>query len=238
MSQPTKSPSRMRSTTVGIREAGLPLAAALAVAVALIMALLIAPREAIMGDIQRIFYFHVAASWSGYLALLVTCIASIFFLRSDDNRHDLLAASSAEIGLLLITAGIITGMLWARPVWGTWWTWDPRLTTSAILWLLYAAYFALRNAIDEPSRRARLAGVYSIIAFVAVPLNFMAIRWWRGMHPRVIAQPGGGLTPIMLITLLVSVAAFTLLYAALLLARFRVALLEERVQRLRARDER
>jgi heme exporter protein C len=223
-------PSRIEPGLLGI-------AAALAMALALMMALLVAPREAIMGDIQRIFYSHVAASWAGYLALLVTCVASVFYLRSGHSRYDLFAVSSAEIGLLLITAGILTGMLWARPIWGTWWTWDPRLTTSAILWLLYAAYFALRNAIDEPSRRARLAGVYSIIAFVAVPLNFMAIRWWRGMHPRVIAQPGGGLTPIMLATLLVNVAAFTLLYAALLLARFHVARIEERLQQLRADDK-
>jgi heme exporter protein C len=229
MPQPTTLLSRSGSTLLGI-------VAALAMAAALMMALVIAPQEAIMGDIQRIFYPHVAASWAGYLALLVTCIASVFYLRSGHSRHDLLAASSAEIGLLLITAGILTGMLWARPIWGTWWTWDPRLTTSAVLWLLYAAYFALRNAIDEPSRRARLAGVYSIIAFVAVPLNFMAIRWWRGMHPRVIAQPGGGLTPIMLATLLVNVVAFTLLYAALLLARFHVARIEERLQQLRADD--
>ena len=231
MSKPTTRLSHSVPTLLGI-------AAALAMAAALIMALLVAPREAIMGDIQRIFYPHVAASWAGYLALLVTFVASVLCLRSGDSRQDLLAASSAEIGLLLITAGIVTGMFWARPIWGTWWTWDPRLTTSAVLWLLYAAYFALRNAIDEPSRRARLAGVYSIIAFVAVPLNFMAIRWWRGMHPRVIAQPGGGLTPMMLATLLVNVAAFTLLYVTLLVMRFRVAQLEEHVQRLRARDER
>lgn len=231
MSKPTTRLSHSVPTLLGI-------AAALAMAAALIMALLVAPREAIMGDIQRIFYPHVAASWAGYLALLVTFVASVLCLRSGDSRHDLLAASSAEIGLLLITAGIVTGMFWARPIWGTWWTWDPRLTTSAVLWLLYAAYFALRNAIDEPSRRARLAGVYSIIAFVAVPLNFMAIRWWRGMHPRVIAQPGGGLTPMMLATLLVNVAAFTLLYVTLLVMRSRVAQLEEHVQRLRARDER
>ena len=147
-----------------------------AMAVALTLVFLVAPREAIMGDLQRIFYFHVSAAWTGYLALLVTCAASVAYLWHGERRWDAVALSSAEIGLVFVTEGIISGSIWAKPTWGMWWTWDPRLTTSAVLWLIYTSYFVLRQAAEEETRRARVAAVYGITGFVAVPLNFMAIR--------------------------------------------------------------
>lgn len=208
-----------------------------AIALGLVMVFLVAPREATMGDVQRIFYFHVAASWTGYLALAITFIAGLLYLRKGGRRWDQMSWASAEIGLLFITEGIITGSLWAKPVWGTWWTWDPRLTTSAVLWLVYAAYLLLRHSIEEEARRARFSAVYSILAFVAVPLNFMAIRWWRAMHPLVLNSSGFGMTPTMLITLIISVVAFTLLYVTMLSLRLRVARAEEALRQLRLQQE-
>jgi heme exporter protein C len=197
-----------------------------AMALALFMVFIVAPSEATMGDLQRIFYFHVSSSWVGYLALLVTLATSLLYLRRNERHWDMVAASSTEIGLLFITQGIVSGSIWARSAWGTWWTWDPRLTTSAILWLMYAAYLLLRHAVEEESRRARLSAVYGIVAFVAVPLNFMAVRWWRAMHPVVIGRESG-LTSTMLITLFICIFAFTLLYIVLLSQRVRLERAEE-----------
>jgi heme exporter protein C len=203
-----------------------------AMALALFMTFVVAPREATMGDLQRIFYFHVASSWVGYLALLVTFAASILYLRQGARRWDIVAVSSTEIGLLFITQGILSGSIWARPAWGTWWTWDPRLTTSAVLWVMYAAYLLLRQAVAEESRRARLSAVYGVIAFITVPLNFVAIRWWRAMHPKVLGRTGSGLTSTMQVVLFVCVAAFTILYVTLLSQRMRLGHLEEDVHQL------
>ena len=209
--------------------------AALAIAAGLFLVFIVAPREAVMGDIQRVFYFHVSAAWVGYLAFLVAFVASLLHLLRGDPRWDSVAHASVEIGLVFITQGIITGAFWAKATWGVWWTWEPRLTTSAVLWVIYASYLTLRRAVDERSRQARLAAVYSILGFVAVPINFMAIRWWRTVHPLVFDSQGGNLTPTMLAVLIFCVCAFTLLYAALLNQRLRLAWMEERVEQLKGR---
>jgi len=188
-----------------------------------------------MGDIQRIFYFHVSAAWTGYLALLVALVASLLYLLRGERRHDRLALSSVEIGLIFVTEGIITGSIWAKATWGVWWTWEPRLTTSAVLWLIYASYLTLRQAIEEEAQRARLAAVYGVVGFVAVPINFMAIRWWRTVHPLVLESTGVNLAPAMLATLLFSVATFSLLYYTLLRLRLRLQRIAEQVQQLKRR---
>ena len=204
-------------------------------AVSLYVVFLVVPAEATMGDVQRIFYFHVSASWTGYLALLVTLVSSVLYLRFRELRWDALALSSAEIGLVFITLGIVTGSIWARPIWGTWWTWDPRLTTSAVLWLVYLSYMILRMAMEERERRARVASVYSIVAFVAVPVNFMAIRWWRVAHPLILNSSGFQLSPSMLRTMFLCLLTFTMLYATLLYHRLRLETLRESVEQLKAR---
>jgi heme exporter protein C len=214
-------------------DAALNVLAGLGIAIALLLVFLVAPREATMGDVQRIFYFHVPASWDGYLALLVTLVASVLYLARREERWDRLAFCSAEIGLVFISAGIVSGAFWAKATWGVWWTWDPRLTTSAVLWVVYAAYLVLRQALDEPGRRARLSAVYSIAAFVAVPLNFMAIRWWRAAHPVVLGTESGGLMPDMVGVLLFCLGAFTLFYVVLLRERMRLQSLAERVEWLK-----
>jgi heme exporter protein C len=206
---------------------------AAAVAVALFLVFLVAPREAVMGDMQRVFYFHVPSAWVGYLALFVSFVASLLFLFRRERRWDRIAYSSVEIGLVYITQGIITGSIWAKATWGVWWTWEPRLTTSAVLWAIYASYLTLRRAMEDPSRRARVAAVYSVLGFVAVPINFMAIRWWRTVHPLVFDSEGSHLTPTMLAVLIFCVVTFTIVYSALLAFRLRLQRLSDQIQALK-----
>ena len=208
---------------------------ALSVAVALFLVFLVAPREAVMGDMQRVFYFHVPSAWVGYLALFVSFVASLLFLFRRERRWDRVAHSSVEIGLVYITQGIITGSIWAKATWGVWWTWEPRLTTSAVLWAIYASYLTLRRAMEDPSRRARVAAVYSVLGFVAVPINFMAIRWWRTVHPLVFDSEGSHLTPTMLAVLIFCVVTFTLVFFSLLAFRLRLQRLSDQVQALKRR---
>jgi len=215
---------------------GLVLAGAGAVAlfVALGMVFLYAPREATMGDVQRIFYFHVASAWVGFFGFFVTFLAGIGYLARGERWWDIMGLSSVEIGLTFITMAVVTGSLWARPVWGTYWTWEPRLTISAVQLLIYVAYAMLRTAIESPERRARFAAVYGIVAFVTVPLSWFAIRWWRTIHPDILTGGGGmALTPRMVYTLLVSLVAFTLLYATLLRQRMRLERAAAALARLR-----
>ncbi len=206
-----------------------------AVLVALGMVFLYAPREATMGDVQRIFYFHVASAWVGFFAFFVTFLAGIGYLAQGQRRWDILALSSVEIGLTFITMTVVTGALWARPVWGTYWTWEPRLTISAVQLLIYVAYLMLRAAIESPERRARFAAVYGVVAFVTVPLSWFAIRWWRTIHPDILTGGEGmATTSRMIHALLVSVGAFTLLYATLLRQRVRLERAADALARLRA----
>lgn len=206
---------------------------ALAMAVALFLVFVVAPREAVMGDVQRIFYFHVSVAWVGYLAMGVAFVSSVLYLWRRDRRWDRLALSAVEIGLVLISGGIVTGSFWARATWGVWWTWEPRLTTSAVLWVMYAAYLALRRSVEETGRQARLAAVYGILAFVAVPINFMAIRWWRTVHPLVFEGSGANLSPAMLGVLVFCVCAWTLFFVTLLVVRVRLERTADHVRQLK-----
>jgi heme exporter protein C len=196
-----------------------------------------APREATMGDVQRIFYFHVASAWVGFFGFFVTFVASIVYLVREERRWDIAAASSAEIGLAFITMTLLTGMLWARPVWGVYWTWEPRLTISAVQWLLYVAYVMLRGSVASPEREARFAAVYGIMAFVTVPLSWFAIRWWRTIHPQVVSGEGMAMTPRMVQTLLTSIGVFTLVYVTLLRQRIRLALAQDALAALQLAQE-
>ena len=209
-----------------------------AVLIALGMAFLYAPREMTMGEVQRIFYFHVASAWVGFFAFFVTFLAGIGYLVRGERRWDILALSSVEIGLTFIAMTVITGSLWARPAWGTYWTWEPRLTISAVQLLIYIAYSMLRASIDSPERKARFAAVYGIVAFVTVPLSWFAIRWWRTVHPDILTSGEGmAITSPMMHTLLASLAAFTLLYATILRQRMRLERAADALARLRLQVE-
>ena len=180
---------------------------------------------------QRIIYFHVPSAWLSMLAFGVTMIASIGYLIKSQRNWDSLAASSAEIGLVFTLAAMASGSIWAKPAWNTWWTWDPRLTTYTIMFLLYVAYFMLRSAMEDPARRARFAAVYGIFAFLSVPITFMSIRWWRTIHPVLIdATQGFGLSPNMLASFFFCLAAFTLFYVVLVMHRYRLEQLREQVE--------
>ena len=206
----------------------------LAILFALYLALIWAPTEAVMGDIQRLFYFHVAAAW---LALGpsfgVVAACSVLYLWKKDLRFDRIASASAELGVMFTTITLVTGPIWARPIWGAYWTWDPRLTTTLVLWFIFVAYLMLRSAVDAGHKRARLSAVFGIVGWIDVPIVFMSIRWWRTIHPTVIASEGGGLAPDMRLALFVAIGAFTLLYAYLLVVRVRQEDLATRLDRVR-----
>jgi len=182
---------------------------------------------------QRIIYFHVPAAWLSMLAFGVTMIGSIAYLITSKRAWDSLAVSSAEIGIAFTLAATASGSLWAKPAWNTWWTWDPRLTTYTIMFLLYVAYFMLRSAMDDPARRARFAAVYGIFAFLSVPITFMSIRWWRTIHPILLDSKNFGLSSGMLPVFFLSLIAFTGFYFILLAYRTRLERMQERVDALK-----
>jgi heme exporter protein C len=223
-----------RKNRVGVVLAVLSVAAFLG---ALWMVFGYAPREVTMGDVQRIFYFHVASAWVGFFGFFVTFVASIVYLVREERRWDIVASSSAEVGLAFITMTLLTGMLWAKPVWGVYWTWEPRLTISAVQWLLYVAYVMLRGSVASPEREARFAAVYGIMAFVTVPLSWFAIRWWRTIHPQVVSSEGMAIAPKMVQTLLTSIGVFTLVYVTLLRQRIRLALAQDALTALQLDQE-
>jgi heme exporter protein C len=210
-------------------------------AVALYMVFFYAPREAVMGDVQRVFYFHVAAGWVGALAFLVTAVAGGIYLARGDRRWDQIAVASVEIGVVFTLINIVSGSIWARPIWNTWWTWDPRLTTATIMVLIYVAYLMLRQGIDDPDRRARFGSVYGIIGFLSVPLTFLSIRVFRTIHPVVVGSGDANatgafdMTPRMLQAFLFSLLTFTFLYATLLWHRLRLGRLADQVERLKVK---
>jgi heme exporter protein C len=204
--------------------------AAVALATSGVMSLAIAPSDAEQGDVQRLMYVHVPTAWLAYLAFVVVFVASIAYLATTRIRWDRLAAASAEVGVLFTALTIALGALWARPVWGTWWSWDPRLTTTALLLLIYVGYLAVRRLPDSPIRRARWAAVVGIVGFVDVPIVHLSVRWWRSLHQppaRLLGVPD--LAPLMGAALITAVMAFTVLYLYLLALRLRVGRLEDRV---------
>jgi heme exporter protein C len=202
-----------------------------ALAASAIMSLAVAPPDAEQGNVQRLMYVHVPAAWLAYLSFAVVFVASIAYLRTSRTRWDRLGAASAEIGVLFTALAIVLGALWGKPVWGVWWTWDPRLTTTAILLLVYVGYLAIRRLPASPARRGRWAAVVGIVGFLDVPIVHLSVVWWRSLHqgPTVARLGSPTIAPIMLAALLVGVAAFTLVYLYLLSFRLRVGRLEERV---------
>jgi heme exporter protein C len=182
----------------------------------------IAPEERTMGVIQRIFYFHVASAWAGFSAFLVCFIGNLLYVWKRAQKYDWLAVSGAEVGLAFTTVVLITGPIWAHPVWGIWWTWDARLTSTFVLWLLYVSYLLLRTLVEEPDRRALLSSLFGIFAFIDVPLVFGAIRWWRTQHPQpvIAGGQGSGLEPTMKAVFFFSAFAMHVFMAFLVAERY------------------
>jgi heme exporter protein C len=186
---------------------------------ALYMAFLQAPRERTMGDLQRIFYFHVPAGMVGLTAFAVNFVASVMYVAKKNRWWDSIALSAAELGVMFLTIVLATGPIWAKPVWFVWWTWSPRLTSSLVLWMLYVAYLLVRNYVPDPDRKAMMSAVFGIVAFVDAPIVWFSIRWWRDIHPSPMVETGG-LSPAMRPALWTCVAVFMILFVYLLRRRF------------------
>ncbi len=203
---------------------------------ALFMVFVYVPTEADEGIVQRIFYFHVPCAWVAFAAFGLVAIAGIFYLWLGGQIWDDLGYAAAETGMVFCTLMLITGSLWAKPIWGTWWTWDSRLTTTFVLWLLYGGYLLLRAMADDSAEVARFGAVVGIVAALDVPVIIVSVRLWRTIHPAVLVtrQGGHGLEdPRMAATLIVSTLAFSALFAWLLMLRFAELRTRSRVAALR-----
>jgi len=211
--------------------------AAVAMVASLYAALLYAPTDSFQGNIQRIFYIHVPAALTMYVAVTLLFFASILYLQKRDDRWDEVGAAAAEVGTLFGTVVMITGPLWARPVWGTWWTWDARLTSTFILWLIFIAYLMLRAYGGAPEQVARFCAVLGIIGFLDLPIIHFSVMWWRTLHPQPVIMTeeglGAGLPGSMLATVALGLVAALLLFAVLFRYRLRVERISRQIMAMR-----
>jgi heme exporter protein C len=202
---------------------------------ALGMVFLYAPLEATMNYVQKIFYFHVSNAWVGMLGFLAAAIAGIVYLARNDLKWDIIEVAAIEISLVFFLIAILSGSIWARPSWGTYWTWEPRLTTAAILEMIYIACLLLRQGIDDPDRRARFSAVYTLIGSISVPITFFSIRLFRTIHPVIIgtgstsSEGSFDMTPKMLATMFFTLGAFSVIFITLFWHRIRLGQLSQLV---------
>jgi heme exporter protein C len=212
---------------------------AVLILVALYLALAGAPEANLKSETgryaQRIIYHHIATAWVGFLAFFVTFVAGVGYLRTQARGWDIVALASAEIGTVFMLGVLVSGSIWAKPAWGVWWVWDERLTISLIQFLVYVGYLMLRSSVEDPTRRARFAAVYGIVAFVSVPINFIAIRLWRTQHPLIFGTESGGLSSNMMFAFFFSLATFTVWYVTLMWHRIRLEHLRDGVEQLKQR---
>lgn len=197
---------------------------------ALYAALVLAPTEATMGDVQRIFYYHLPSAWTAFLLFFLNFVFSVAYLIKPSPRKDAFAVAAAEVGVVFCTVVLVTGPIWARPVWGIWWTWDARLTTTLILWLIYVSYLVLRH-YSTGSATPKLAAALAIFGFVDVPIVYMSIRWFRTQHPSPVIAGGqnSGLAPEMWHVLLINLAAWMAFAALVLWLRFEVERIKQKL---------
>ena len=200
-------------------------------------AIYIAPTEATMGDVQRIFYYHLPSAWVAFLLFFVNFLASVWYLIRRNIGADALALASAEVGVSFCTIVLITGPIWARPIWGIWWTWDARLTSTLVLWLIYVSYLVLRHYATG-GQVPVLAAALGIFGFVDVPIVYMAIRWFRTQHPQPVigGGQGSGLDPRMWTAVLWNLAAFAMLALLFVWIRYRQALAEHALEEAHAQN--
>jgi heme exporter protein C len=193
-----------------------------------------APVDALQGEVFRIFYFHIPAAWIGMLAFVVQALFGIIYLIKPNERFDWIARASAEVGTVFLTIGVILGSLWAKPVWGIWWAWDAKLTAVLILWFMFLGYIMLRSYMGRTPESARAGAVWGIVGVIDVPIIYLSVQWWRGQHPGIEVSASGGLPVEALLTLLVAVVAFTLLYSFLMVQIYQLQRLQASAQRLHA----
>ncbi len=217
-----------------------PLVAGPLMLTAIYLIFMVVPTERDQGIVQRIFYFHVPSAWAAFAGFFTVCGASVLYLWKESEYWDVVAKAAAEVGMVFCTLVLLTGPIWARPIWGTWWTWDPGLTMTLILWTIYASYLLLRAYGSEEDQIGRYAAVLGIVGAIDIPLIVISVRLWRGIHPAVMMSkdPQGGLRdPFMKITLLVSSLAFLSTFLWMLLIRMRVLRVGLGIERIH-RDER
>jgi heme exporter protein C len=211
------------------------MAAGICVAVGLYLGLIVAPPDAVQGEVQRIMYLHVPSILTAYLAFTVTFVASILYLWRRDPRADAVAASSAEVGVVFTGITLATGSIWGKSTWGVWWTWDARLTLTAILFTIYVGYLMLRAFAEEPQAAARYGAVLAILGFLDIPLNHLAVQWWRTLHqPSSLLRPGGPSVDVaLLVPLLVNLLGLLLVYGYYLWRRVELEHIRQRTLALR-----
>ena len=198
-----------------------------------------APMERTMGAIQKIFYLHLPSAFTAFVALGICFAANLLYVFRRAPKWDWLGVSAAEVGLAFLSVVLITGPIWAHPVWGIWWTWDARLTLTFVLWLLYVSFLLLRSLVEESDKRALLSALFGIFAFLDVPLVYFSIRWWRTQHPQpvILGGSGSGLDPRMRVSYLLVWAVFLGLMTMLIAARYRLEALRADVDALRREAE-
>lgn len=197
---------------------------------------MVAPTDAVLGHVQRVFYFHVPIAIMSFLAFFVVFIASLMYLFKRSPKWDAFAHASAEVGVVFVTLALISGIIWARPVWNTWWTWEPRLTTTLILWLIYVAYLMVRSYSPTQSKGAIYAAVVGIIGFVDVPIVYYSVVWWRSIHPSPVVGPfakSDSLDSTMALVLLYSFITFVFFFAYMVMERMELRTTEEALGRIR-----
>jgi len=211
----------------------------IALGVATYFALIFAPTEITMGQVQRVFYFHVGTAWVGMVGFMLAAVTGVIYLATKNMKWDRVSVAAVEVSTMFFFITIVLGSIWARPAWNTWWTWDPRLTTAAVTELIYIAYFMLRAGIEDPEKRARFGAVYTLLGGISVPITFMVIRLFRTIHPVVIgnesaaAQGGFSMAPTMVTAMLIGFAAFTIIFIDLMWHRIRLGGLQEKVEQLK-----
>jgi len=194
---------------------------------------MVLPDEAAQGMIFRILFFHAPMAMTAMLGSAVGLLASIGFLLTKNFKYDSIAVAITEVGLAFLAANLVTGSIWGRIIWGIWWTWDARLTSALVCWLLYAGYLMLRHAIEEPTQRATVAAVFNIFAFVDVPIVIFSIKWFRTQHPQPVLWGGGSMDPDYKSTLMLNWLALILLGAVLTMIRLRQEETQREIDSLR-----
>jgi heme exporter protein C len=209
---------------------------------ALGMVFLYAPLEVTMNYVQKIFYFHIANAWVGMLGFIAAAVAGVLYLIKHDQKWDIIELAAVEISLVFFLIAIAAGSIWARPTWGAYWTWEPRLTTAAILEMVYIAYLLLRQGIDDPDRRARFSAVYTLVGAISVPITFMSIRLFRTIHPVVIGTNSAvstgsfDMTSKMLVTMFFALFTFSVIFVNLFWHRIRLGQLAQQVEQLKLEE--
>jgi heme exporter protein C len=207
----------------------------LLLAAAAYASLFIAPTDAKQGLIYRILFLHVSSAWTGLTAFLIGFVGNLLYVWKRQPQWDWLGVSAVEVGLAFTTVVLVTGPIWAHPVWGIWWTWDARLTSTFIMWLLYVSYLLLRTLVEEPDRRALFSALFGIFAFLDVPLVFGSIRWWRTQHPQpiVMGGAGAGMDPVMFRVLMFAWLAMLALMTLLIRQRYRLEAMRSEFETMR-----